>query len=231
MRGDPSSHPGRRPHGVRHPFHPQAARRAVAHLIHPHPGRTGLDRSWPVQRGVLLPGQHLAALLPDRLKRDCRGDDGWTRRAGADPGRDRGSGGLPSPGRPVLPGVQGEEAVVLRAVERRHGQGSQDRQAGAVPQGLARAAGHRSRTAGCCIPGTTGTGSRDCPTAVACSTPSSSASSAPAWDGTASSRSGAFRPTWSLPTWGATASSHPAPPTTWCSSSSRWASRRASGAR
>ncbi len=48
---------GRRPDGLRHALHAQAARGAVADVVHPHPRRPRRHRSRTVQRGLLLAGR------------------------------------------------------------------------------------------------------------------------------------------------------------------------------
>ena len=65
MRGDPATHPKDGADGVRDAFDAQAADRAVADLVHPHPRRPRRHRSRALQRGVLHAGEHLAALRTD----------------------------------------------------------------------------------------------------------------------------------------------------------------------
>ncbi len=146
--GDPADHPKDGPDGLRHPLDPQAAGGALADLLHPHPGRPGRHRPRPVQRGLLHAGQHLAALRADRLERRGGGDDGRAGRADPDPGRDRRGGGLPAGGGAHPAGIRGQEGLVLRALERRGGQGPQDRQEDPLPRGAGRAAGHRAQLLG-----------------------------------------------------------------------------------
>ena len=174
--------PGRpsegRPHRVRHALHAQAAGGALADLVHPHPRRPRRHRPRPLQRGLLRPGQHLAALRADRVERRRGGHDGRPRRAGAHPGRHRRGRGLPAGRRPRPAGVPRQEGLVLRPLER-----------GGSPRSRRPASGSRSTrrppscwppipAAGCCIRARAGTASRASPTAGACSTRSSSASCA-----------------------------------------------------
>ena len=180
MRGDPGDHPGERPHRLRDALDPQAAGGALADLLHPHPRRPERHRSWPVQRGLLHPGEHLPALRPDRLQRRRRGDDGWAGRHRADPGGDRRGDRVP-PGR---------GAGAARS--------SWPRRTGSSPPGMRRTCATPSRAsespsirrppscwrpsppAGCCTRVRAGTASRGSRTTGACSIRSSSASYAPA---------------------------------------------------
>ena len=115
MRGDPGRSSGGRPHRLRDAFDPQAAGGALADLLHPHPRRPGRHRSRPVQRGLLHPGEHVAALRADRVERRRGGHDGRPGRARAHPGGHRRGGRVPA-GRGAGPaGVPGEEGLVLRA--------------------------------------------------------------------------------------------------------------------
>ena len=76
MRGEPGRSSDGRPDRLRHPLDPQAAGRALADLVHPHPRRPGRHRPRPLQRGLLLAGEHLAALRADRVERRGGRDDG-----------------------------------------------------------------------------------------------------------------------------------------------------------
>ena len=76
MRGDPATHAKDAPDGLRDAFDAQAAQRAFADVVHPHPRRPRRDRSRALQRGVLHAGEHFAALPADRVERRRRRDHG-----------------------------------------------------------------------------------------------------------------------------------------------------------
>ena len=170
--------PEGRPDRLRHALDPQAARRAVADLVHPHPRRPRRHRPRPLQRGVLLAGQHLAALRAHRVERRRGRHDGRPGRAGAHPGRHRRGRGLPAGRRARPPGVPGEEGLVLRAVERRGGHAIRRPASGSRSTRRPPSCSPPTRTAGCCIRARAGTASKTSRTAGACSIRSSSASSA-----------------------------------------------------
>ena len=81
MRGEPGDAPEGRPDGVRDAFDAQAAGGALADLVHPHPRWPRRHRSRSLQRGVLLAGEHLAALCADRVERRRGRHDGRAGRA------------------------------------------------------------------------------------------------------------------------------------------------------
>ncbi len=139
MRGDPADASEGRADGVRDALDAQAAGRAVADLVHPHPRRPRRHRSRPVQRSVLLASEHVAALRADRVERGRGRDDGRPRGAGAHAGDDRRSGRVPARGGARASRVPREEGMVLRAVESA-GSGGAQGQAHPVPQGVGRAA-------------------------------------------------------------------------------------------
>ncbi len=142
--GQPCGSSGGRTDRLRHALDPQAARGAVTDFVHPHSRRPGRHRSRPLQRGLLLPGEHVAALCTDCLQRRRGGHDGRAGRAGPDPGGHRRGRGV-SPGGCAHPARDaGEEAVVLRPLERRGDPAPEDRQANSLPQGSRRAAFHRA---------------------------------------------------------------------------------------
>ena len=140
--------PEGRPDGVRDAFDAQAAGCAVADLLHPHSRRPRRHRSRTLQRGVLLAGEHLAALRADRIERRRRRDDGRSRGTGAHAGNDRRSHRLPSRPRARPAGISLEEGLVLRAVECRGSARSDDGPAHPVSRSARGAARHGSELLG-----------------------------------------------------------------------------------
>ena len=177
----PAQHPERRADGVRDAFDAQAARRAVADLLHPHSRRPRRHRSRPLQRSLLLAGEHFAALRAHRVER-CRGrDDG--RPGGHSRSRRRRSTRRSRAGsrsRARASEFRSEEGMVLRALECREGDATRKRQAHSVPRSTGGVARDGSELLGAASRTRAGMASKTCRTAGACSTRSSSASSAPA---------------------------------------------------
>ena len=60
--GQPRRSSDGRPHRIRDAFHTQMPRGTLADLVYPHPRRPRGHRPWPLQRGLLLAGQHVTAL-------------------------------------------------------------------------------------------------------------------------------------------------------------------------
>ena len=106
--------------GLCDPFHPQAARGAVAGVLHPCARWQGSDRSSSLQSSLYDAHHHLAALRHRRVERHHLGDDGRQWRPLAHTGSDRGSSGFPAGGRPHAADVRRQEGLVLQTVERRY---------------------------------------------------------------------------------------------------------------
>ena len=133
-----------RPDGLRDAFDAQAAQRAVADVVHPHPRRPRRHRPRALQRGLLHAGEHVAALPADCVERRRRRDHGRPGGGGAHAGNHRRGRRMPPRGCARAPGVPGEEGLVLCAVERGAGARPEDRQARPVPRSSGRDARHGS---------------------------------------------------------------------------------------
>ena len=171
-------HPQRRPDGVRDALDAQAARRAVADLLHPHPRRPQRDRPRRFNEAycsqastsplyALIASNDVAAAMMDgpagqALTQETIDEAVACRLALA---RARSE-------------FKAKKRMVLRALERRRSARSEQRQAHRRSSKRRRKCSPRIRAAGSCIRARAGTASKACRTAGACSIRSRSASSA-----------------------------------------------------
>ncbi len=141
-----SGHAARRwPDAVRDAVDAQAARSALAGVVHPHPRRPPTDSPRALQRGVHDARVDLAAVRDHRVQRHRRSDDGRPLRRGAHRRVHRRGDRVPADAGAPACRVQGEGRLVLRSLatgHRRRGQGSpQD----TVPSCRSETAGARSK--------------------------------------------------------------------------------------
>ena len=107
-----------RPDVVRDTFDAQAARGALAGVVHSHSRRARSDRACALQRVVHDACLDLAVLSDHRLERDLRRDDGRRERRSVDHRGDPRGGELSTDDRPHQAAVRGGRRLVLRHLER-----------------------------------------------------------------------------------------------------------------
>ena len=116
-----------RPDVVCDPFDAQAARGALAGVVHSHSRRPGSDRACALQRVVHDACFDLAVLSDHRVERNLRRDDGRRERRCVDHRGDPRSGELSTDDGPHQAAVRGGRRLVLRHLERERGHRSQRR--------------------------------------------------------------------------------------------------------
>ena len=121
-----------RPDVVRDALDAQAARGALAGVVHSHSRRPGSDRACALQRVVHDACFDLAVLSDHRVERDLRRDDGRRERRCVDDRGDPRGGELSTDDRPHQAAVRGGRRLVLRHVERERGHRSRDEAARGV---------------------------------------------------------------------------------------------------
>ena len=232
MRGNPADHPNDGPTVfATHSTHKLLAALSQTSFIHIRDGRGAIDHgrfneAYCSQASTsplyaLIASNDVAAAMMD-------GPGG----AGTDPGRHRRSRGLPARRGARSSGVPGQEGLVLRALERREGHRPEDRRSASRSTRPPRSCWPPTRTAGSCTLARSWHGFDRHPRRLVHARPDQVRHRLPGHeDGRRAGRQrhpGGHRHR--LPR--AAAGSCPrARPTTWCSSSSRWASPRGSGAR